>query len=192
MRVVTRCSGPVRKARVRFSRDNGNSAKCCLRKRDPRSVRTSSAKCGVSLQALMSSPSSMELRAAGPRQPSSARPQPTRHISSSRARSSRPRMRSLSAASSRCVPQVGERRPSTRAIDSWGSATRANPDTHPGGVNDAHLVEVRSPDGALRKALNRQGCKLAGGLGFEPRLAESESAVLPLDDPPTRAEARLS
>ena len=28
---------------------------------------------------------------------------------------------------------------------------------------------------------------LAGGLGFEPRLAESESAVLPLDDPPTPA-----
>jgi hypothetical protein len=27
---------------------------------------------------------------------------------------------------------------------------------------------------------------LAGGLGFEPRLAESESAVLPLDDPPSR------
>ena len=27
--------------------------------------------------------------------------------------------------------------------------------------------------------------RLAGGLGFEPRLAESESAVLPLDDPPT-------
>lgn len=26
--------------------------------------------------------------------------------------------------------------------------------------------------------------KLAGGLGFEPRLTESESAVLPLDDPP--------
>ena len=25
---------------------------------------------------------------------------------------------------------------------------------------------------------------LAGGRGFEPRLAESESAVLPLDDPP--------
>jgi hypothetical protein len=25
---------------------------------------------------------------------------------------------------------------------------------------------------------------VAGGLGFEPRLAESESAVLPLDDPP--------
>ena len=29
------------------------------------------------------------------------------------------------------------------------------------------------------------GRKVAGGLGFEPRLAESESAVLPLDDPPT-------
>ena len=27
---------------------------------------------------------------------------------------------------------------------------------------------------------------MAGGLGFEPRLAESESAVLPLDDPPTK------
>ena len=27
---------------------------------------------------------------------------------------------------------------------------------------------------------------VAGGLGFEPRLAESESAVLPLDDPPTK------
>ena len=25
---------------------------------------------------------------------------------------------------------------------------------------------------------------MAGGLGFEPRLTESESAVLPLDDPP--------
>jgi hypothetical protein len=30
------------------------------------------------------------------------------------------------------------------------------------------------------------GRKVAGGLGFEPRLAESESAVLPLDDPPTK------
>ena len=25
---------------------------------------------------------------------------------------------------------------------------------------------------------------MAGGLGFEPRLEESESSVLPLDDPP--------
>lgn len=28
------------------------------------------------------------------------------------------------------------------------------------------------------------GPNMAGGLGFEPRLTESESAVLPLDDPP--------
>ena len=26
--------------------------------------------------------------------------------------------------------------------------------------------------------------EVAGGLGFEPRLTESESVVLPLDDPP--------
>lgn len=26
---------------------------------------------------------------------------------------------------------------------------------------------------------------MAGGLGFEPRLTESESAILPLDDPPS-------
>src|SRR5580704_12215664 len=31
---------------------------------------------------------------------------------------------------------------------------------------------------------NNNDFELAGGLGFEPRLAESESAVLPLDDPP--------
>jgi hypothetical protein len=29
---------------------------------------------------------------------------------------------------------------------------------------------------------------MAGGLGFEPRQAESESAVLPLDDPPKPGE----
>src|SRR6185437_576542 len=36
------------------------------------------------------------------------------------------------------------------------------------------------------------GClrDLAGGLGFEPRLAESESAVLPLDDPPPARRRR--
>ncbi len=33
---------------------------------------------------------------------------------------------------------------------------------------------------------------MAGGLGFEPRLAESEFAVLPLDDPPTRDRARAT
>ena len=35
-----------------------------------------------------------------------------------------------------------------------------------------------------RPTLDGPICVLAGGLGFEPRLAESESAVLPLDDPP--------
>ena len=41
------------------------------------------------------------------------------------------------------------------------------------------------PSSPIRDLLNSQGFeKLAGGLGFEPRLAESESAVLPLDDPP--------
>jgi hypothetical protein len=33
--------------------------------------------------------------------------------------------------------------------------------------------------------------KVAGGLGFEPRLAESESAVLPLDDPPNLLTLRV-
>src|ERR1700733_7528226 len=37
---------------------------------------------------------------------------------------------------------------------------------------------------AARRLLEGQDW-VAGGLGFEPRLAESESAVLPLDDPPT-------
>ena len=38
-----------------------------------------------------------------------------------------------------------------------------------------------------RKYLIQLSIRLAGGLGFEPRLAESESAVLPLDDPPPGA-----
>ena len=35
------------------------------------------------------------------------------------------------------------------------------------------------------------GKRLAGGLGFEPRQAESESAVLPLDDPPLPGSSGL-
>ena len=42
---------------------------------------------------------------------------------------------------------------------------------------------------ADKAAYEKQAIKLAGGLGFEPRLAESESAVLPLDDPPTGTPA---
>src|SRR5580704_7114141 len=53
-------------------------------------------------------------------------------------------------------------------------------------------AERARPDATLRQAaaLNLSAppyapsAKMAGGLGFEPRLAESESAVLPLDDPP--------
>jgi hypothetical protein len=40
--------------------------------------------------------------------------------------------------------------------------------------------------GATANSLTFKGKRLVGGLGFEPRLAESESAVLPLDDPPDR------
>jgi hypothetical protein len=38
----------------------------------------------------------------------------------------------------------------------------------------------------LEKEITKPMKTLAGGLGFEPRQAESESAVLPLDDPPSR------
>ena len=41
----------------------------------------------------------------------------------------------------------------------------------------------KKPDGDLQ-GVEMLWNKVAGGLGFEPRLAESESAVLPLDDPP--------
>ena len=44
-------------------------------------------------------------------------------------------------------------------------------------------VSVRENKG-LRAFARNPLFFLAGGLGFEPRLAESESAVLPLDDPP--------
>ena len=32
---------------------------------------------------------------------------------------------------------------------------------------------------------------MAGGLGFEPRLTESESVVLPLDDPPKKQKLKI-
>ena len=41
---------------------------------------------------------------------------------------------------------------------------------------------LRNPFQLLVKKRSHQS--LAGGLGFEPRLTESESVVLPLDDPP--------
>ena len=49
--------------------------------------------------------------------------------------------------------------------------------------------QICSLGGLIEKAVQCQRRGLAGGLGFEPRQAESESAVLPLDDPPTEAKA---
>jgi hypothetical protein len=73
-----------------------------------------------------------------------------------------------------------------RKLRTWTPAVR------PGGVmkplisfgNFTHGDHLRSPLGVASGACAtiRQ---VAGGLGFEPRQAESESAVLPLDDPPT-------
>src|SRR5437868_6523138 len=40
---------------------------------------------------------------------------------------------------------------------------------------------------SARRSTKNKKFQVAGGLGFEPRLAESESAVLPLDDPPSDA-----
>src|SRR5271165_7204557 len=43
----------------------------------------------------------------------------------------------------------------------------------------------------VNKYLEIRNFWMAGGLGFEPRLAESESAVLPLDDPPSDQLLRM-
>jgi hypothetical protein len=49
-----------------------------------------------------------------------------------------------------------------------------------------------SPSQAQKNPRERVSLCLAGGQGFEPWLAESESAVLPLDDPPILAESLAS
>ena len=91
----------------------------------------------------------------------------------------------------------------------WGRGiTRIIPDTRPSGL--PHCLRSHSkfapgefvePSRAMRdrgshpstqsrneKPATRAGFFiLAGGEGFEPPLAESESAVLPLDDPPAEA-----
>ncbi len=46
----------------------------------------------------------------------------------------------------------------------------------------------KGPSWSMRKDGKDEQRQVAGGLGFEPRLAESESAVLPLDDPPPIAD----
>ena len=47
--------------------------------------------------------------------------------------------------------------------------------------NPVRVVAFNTAEGWSRDV---RGFAVAGGLGFEPRLTESESAVLPLDDPP--------
>ena len=53
----------------------------------------------------------------------------------------------------------------------------------------------RRQDDAVKRRRDRAAAmnEVAGGLGFEPRFSESESDVLPLDDPPIReASATLA
>lgn len=51
------------------------------------------------------------------------------------------------------------------------------------------LTQPRKRGKEFFKQIGKRAKKLlahmAGGLGFEPRLVESESTVLPLDDPPS-------
>src|SRR6266704_1746462 len=49
----------------------------------------------------------------------------------------------------------------------------------------------RRGDTSFSKRLRAKKSYVAGGLGFEPRQAESESAVLPLDDPPGSQTAEI-
>jgi hypothetical protein len=56
--------------------------------------------------------------------------------------------------------------------------------------NTCNPRSAKSTSTSRHKGLNSHWIWLAGELGFEPRLAESESAVLPLDDsPPSRFSA---
>ncbi len=50
--------------------------------------------------------------------------------------------------------------------------------------NPGVLIAVSPSKSKKKTSLRRPFDFLAGGEGFEPPLAESESAVLPLDDPP--------
>src|SRR5437588_7528296 len=49
----------------------------------------------------------------------------------------------------------------------------------------------RRGDTSFSKRIRAKKSYVAGGIGFEPRQAESESAVLPLDDPPGSKTAGL-
>ena len=52
-------------------------------------------------------------------------------------------------------------------------------------------VEVEAKVKSLRKSISNLLEGLAGGQGFEPRLMEPESIVLPLDDPPTTTHCKF-
>jgi hypothetical protein len=69
------------------------------------------------------------------------------------------------------------------------------PKLYPTGCADFCASDVRDPFADFRffrapetrlKRKKHRGFVMAGGLGFEPRLTESESAVLPLNYPPTK------
>ena len=49
-------------------------------------------------------------------------------------------------------------------------------------VNASSTIGIVSKE--FRRHISKRRKRMAGGTGFEPVLAESESAVLPLDDPP--------
>ena len=50
-------------------------------------------------------------------------------------------------------------------------------------LND-NSCPCRNLGGRIKHYYRKERKQVAGGQGFEPRQAESESAVLPLDDPP--------
>ncbi len=61
-------------------------------------------------------------------------------------------------------------------------ATRKN---KPQGFNPAVSKQTKKNQQSSQEQAT-QNKEMAGGLGFEPRLVESESTVLPLDDPPVK------
>lgn len=66
----------------------------------------------------------------------------------------------------------------------WNSGSETNCRAPHGCLRKRSLTRFSASDREKRKTLRDGRVGLAGGPGFEPGLAESESAVLPLDDPP--------
>jgi hypothetical protein len=120
---------------------------------------------------------------SGPRRidsPTKARRLPYRHAGASpsnRRLDAREQEEKRGLASADCGFQ-GEKRlrpPNMTAVPGQNSVSR-------GGDRARRQQKTgKAPESGRAKKLERG---VAGGLGFEPRLTESESAVLPLDDPP--------